>query len=413
MNRNQFITLLVVAAVIGGIGLFLYKRNADSYQGASKAGQPLLGEFNINDVAHIAIRKDDREANIVKQDNVWTVRERGQYPANFEQISEFVRKLDDLKVVQTLQVGPSQLGRLELAAPGQANSATVVEFKDAAGKILASLRVGAKHMKKSDRPSPFGDDGGFPNGRYVMAGNEGAVSVVLDPLSQADPKPEQWLNRDFFKVEKPKSIAVKAPEATNSFKIFRENETAEWQLVDATPEEKLDNGKASGLASALSYPSFNDVVVGKSAEETGLDKPTTVTIETLEGFTYTLQVGGKGPDETLHTTVAVTADIPKERKPGADEKPEDREKLDKEFKEKNDKLAEKLQKEQALSKWTYLVPRWTLESLLKSRSELMAEKKEDDTAAADEEKDDENDPVLSAEPGESKTPANGDGAELP
>ncbi len=40
--------------------------------------------------------------------------------------------------------------------------------------------------------------------------------------------------------------------------------------------------------------------------------------------------------------VAVTAQIPKERTPGKDEKPEDKAKLDKEFKEKQKKLEDKL-----------------------------------------------------------------------
>ena len=52
-------------------------------------------------------------------------------------------------------------------------------------------------------------------------------------------------------------------------------------------------------------------------------------------------------------------------------------KLDKEFKEKQKKLEDKLAQEKAYEKWTYLVSSWTLDSVLKERSQLMVEKKEE------------------------------------
>ena len=48
------------------------------------------------------------------------------------------------------------------------------------------------------------------------------------------------------------------------------------------------------------------------------------------------------------------------------------------------KLEEKLTQEKAFEKWTYLVSGWTVDSLLKERSQLLTEKKEE---KKDEEKD--------------------------
>ena len=75
--------------------------------------------------------------------------------------------------------------------------------------------------------------------------------------------------------------------------------------------------------------------------------------------------------------VAVTAQIPKERTPGKDEKPEDKARLDKEFKDKQKKLEDKLSQEKAYEKWVYLVSNWTVDSLLKDRAQLLVEKKEE------------------------------------
>jgi len=62
---------------------------------------------------------------------------------------------------------------------------------------------------------------------------------------------------------------------------------------------------------------------------------------------------------------------------GQDEKPEDKAKLDKEFKESQKKLEEKLSQEKASEKWVYLVSTWTGRSAAQRAFQLMAEKKEE------------------------------------
>jgi len=113
-----------------------------------------------------------------------------------------------------------------------------------------------------------------------------------------------------------------------------------------------------------------------------------VTIDTFDNFTYTLKLGQKTNDN-LPMVVTVAAQIPKERTPGKDEKPEDKAKLDKEFKDKQKKFEDKLSQEQSYGKWTYLVSNWTVDSLLKERNQLMAEKKDDKTASTESDKKEE------------------------
>jgi hypothetical protein len=392
MNRNQLIILLVLVAVLGGAGIMLHNRQKSSWEGANpSAGKKLLGDFPINDVAHIQIKQGTNDLNLAKNDEKWRVRERNDYPANYPQITELLIKLGDLKIVQSEPVGQSQLARLNLVPGTATNSATVVDFKDKNDKPIRSLLLGKKHMRKSNRPNPMMGDmdddegGGWPDGRFVKVGSDAKDAILIsDALTSVDTKPDQWLNKDFFKVEKIRSVAVSFPEPTNSWKLSRETETGEWKLADAKPTEQLDNAKANSAGSSLGSPQFNDVSLAKP-EELGLDKPTTVTLDTFDNFTYTLKVGQKTNDN-IPLLVSVAADLPKERTPGKEEKPEDKDKLDKEFKEKQKKFEEKLNQEKAYEKWTYLVSNWTLDALLKERSQLLVEKKEepkkDDKTAA-------------------------------
>jgi hypothetical protein len=377
MNKKQFLILVVLVAVLGLWGLSRWRGQNSSYNGGGNAvGQKLLGEFDVNAVAQLAIKQGTNELLLAKKDDVWRVAQRNDYPANFSEISSLLLKLKNLKVVQTEQVGPSQLPRLELAAGGS-NAPTVVEFRDASGKAFKTLTLGKKHMQSGGQNSPMdemGGGGGYPDGRYVqVSGATDSVALISDPLMDVEPAAGRWLSKNFFKVEKPKSISVTFPEATNSWTLTRESETGEWKLADAKAEEKLDSGKSASVTSPFSSPSLNDVALGLTPEQSGLDKPTVIKIATFDGFDYTVKVGAKQADDYL-LTVAVTGSFSKERAAVADEKPEDKAKADKEFADNLKRMQEKLATETAFGKWTYQVASWTVDPLLKKRGELLEEK---------------------------------------
>lgn len=380
MNRKQFVILLAVLAVLGVAGLLTYqKQNRERGSGNAAIGKKLLPDFPVNNVAHVAITQGTNRVNLEKKEDLWRVQERSDYPASYPQISELLLKLRDLKVTQSEEVGESQLPRMGLATDAGSNAAVALDFKDKDGKSLASVLLGKKHMRKSNRPSPMdmgmGDEG-FPDGRWIkVAGNTRSIALVSDPLSNVEPRPEQWLSKDFFKVEKPKSFAVEYPSGTNSWRLTRDTENGEWKLADAKGDEKADSGKTSSLNYALSSPSFVDITMAKP-EELGLDKPVLATIETFDDFTHVLKIGTKTNDN-YPLIVNVSAKIPGERSVGKDEKAEDKARLDKEFAEKKQKLEERLAQEKSLEKWVYLVSSWTLDTVMKDRSHWLAEKKEE------------------------------------
>jgi Domain of unknown function (DUF4340) len=236
--------------------------------------------------------------------------------------------------------------------------------------------LGKAHMKKSNRPSPMGDED-WPDGRWVKVGTDSdTAALISDALSNIEPKPDAWLDKDFFKIEKVRSISVTFPVATNSWKVSRETESGDWKLADAKAGEQLDTSKTSGLSGALASPNFNDVDTASKPEQLGLDKPTVVTLDTFDNFTYTIKLGQKTND-TFPLTLTVAAELPKERTPGKDEKPEDKAKLDKAFKDGQKTLEDKLAREKGYENWVYLVSSWSVDSLVKDRGQLLVEKKEE------------------------------------
>ena len=385
MKGKQLLLLLLLVGGLGYAGWLSFQGNRASW---SQSGPGGVGEkvvmLPINDVAHVQIKTATDELNLIKGDD-WTVKERADYPANFEQISELLRKVWDLKTVQSLKVGPSQLGRMELVQPGQGEpgksepAGTLIELKDKAGKSLVSLLLGKKHLRKSDDAG----DPGMATGRYVLPlGGKANVSLVSETFDSFEAKPERWLRKDFIKVENVKALTLQGASEAMRWSLTRESATAEWKLAEVKGEEKLDASKVSNFASAFATPSFKDVVApGSKPEETGLDKPSTLKIETFDGFTYVLEIG-KLKDEAYPVKLAVSATLNKERTPGKDEKPEDKTKLDDEFKASLKKLEDKLAAEKKFESRTYLLEKFTVDSVLKDRTALLVEKKPDEPAPA-------------------------------
>ena len=373
MNRKQFLILVIALLVLGGAGLALFWQDIAAYRASgAKIGAKLLPGLKLNEVAQVHLQDAKSQVTLVKKDNAWLVRERGGFPANVQDIGDLLIKLAELKVVQSETVGESLLPRLDLAAPGQREgSGTLIEFKDAAGKPLASLILGKIILKKDPvNPLPSAQNG-VPAGRYVLVGKSNDTVIgVSDPLEGAHAVPGKWLAKDFFKADRIKTLAL-AGEGASSWKITRDTEYGQWKFASGGGE--LDASAAVGATNALGGLSFTDVVVDPKPEDT--EKPVTVTAETFDNLTYTVKIARKKTGDEDYVSFTVSGEPPKQRVPEKGEKPDEKARLDKEFAATLKKLEARVASEQALAKWTYVVPAKSLSPLLKERAQLVAAKK--------------------------------------
>ena len=338
MNRRQFSVLVFIVALVGAAGWVIYQRGNSSWQGAGQTiGGNLLPDLQINDIAQITIDSGTNQLTLEKHNEIWCVRQRADYPADFSQISGLLMKLPGLKVVQREEAGPSELPRFNLSPPGPgADSGTLLEFKDQNGKTVASLLLGKDHMNQPANGQ------GWPDGRYVIAnGNNSDVSVVSETFDSVTANPSDWLDKTFFKVANPKSIAVTFPVATNSWKLERVSETNDWKLADTRPGEKLDSSKVDDITGSFDSPSFNDV----SSDATAPKDAVTVTVETFDGTNYVAKIWPSGDDNDSMTLAIGPA-----------------------------KADQKASTQNQFANWTYQIPSYTFDSLLKPRTNLLESK---------------------------------------
>jgi hypothetical protein len=375
MNRKQFLYLVIALVVLGGAGLALVWQDIAVYRASgAKIGARLLPGLKIADVAEVRLQDPKHQVTLARKEKTWVVQERGGYPASFQEISDLMIKLVELKVTQSEQVGASLLPRVELAEPGKGEGGgTLVEFRDGAGKVLAGLVLGKKVLKKDPlNPLPAAKDG-VPAGRYVrIMGGQDTVVVVSDPLGKALADPGKWLNRDFFKPDRIRTLAAGPEGGAPHWKITRAEEWGQWKFAAGGGE--LNPGAAVAAVNKLGSLSFDDVALDSGKEAAG--KPLVIVAETFDNLVYTVKLAGKAKGDEYFVSFTVKGEPPKTRAPEKGEKAQDKERRDKEFDESRKRLEERIAAEQALTKWTYVIGKRELEPLLRARGEMVAPRRD-------------------------------------
>ncbi|GAA5116445.1 DUF4340 domain-containing protein [Luteolibacter yonseiensis] len=392
MNKRQVIILWGIALALGvAVAAVKFSQN-ESTRSATKrtAGQTLFESFPAAETATIDIQGSDGTVTLTKKDGKWVVAQRDNFPANTTYVNDFIRTLNDLKVTQGMEAGPSLAPRfgMDESATVAAERGLTAGFKDAAGKEIAKVALGKNIGADSESDMMDMEMGSGAVGRYVRNyADESGFYAVGEMFPSVSDEVKRWLADGFINPEKIKSITMSLPDKTDpDWKLVRDNEEAEFKLDAAAATEVLDSTAATALRSVLSYARFDDVVPAAKVAERAAAGKLTATLETFEGFIYNITltptkasaapsepaVPGAEPPATDNylMTVAVNAELPKERKKEEGEKPEDAKTKDTAFTERQKVLTEKLAKEKAFAGITFEVAKSTVEPLLKDRKTL-------------------------------------------
>jgi hypothetical protein len=374
--------LLLLLAILGGlVGFAVYYQNQQNLAlntaatRGMKLREKLLPDLQVSSARKLIVKDAKASVSITIADDLKSavVAERGGYPASIEKLGTVLSDLREQTISSKVQIGKGAWTKHSLKAPGDGTEGigTQVEVKDGGDKALATLILGS-NTEISGNPNANPMMGGASQ-RLIRTPDDGeTIWQVSNTFFDLEAKPENWVDKAFVDVQKIRDIAVTAPKAEDSWAIKRDKDTEnDFVLADAKPSEKLDNTKLTA-GSLLSSPSFNDVSPKDKAAEL-LKEPVKAKITTFDGFSYDVQVSKQSKDgaDKYFMTIAVSADIPKARAPVKDEKEEDKKKADEAFAAEKKTKEDKLAKEQKFAGWVYEVSEYTVNNLLKKRSEIV------------------------------------------
>lgn len=366
MRQKQLLMIVGVAVVLVGAALLLSRWRTGALEGPrGQAGGKVLPDFPVNDISKMVISGTTNKATVERKDGKWSVAERRGYPADFERLSEVLRNIWELKSVQKVMAGPSQMGRLELEPPGVGEGkGTLLEFWKEGAKEPIKLIIGKRPANGS--------------GRFVKRADKEDVWLVSEAFYRVASAPLEWIKRDLPEVGAAKTLTVKGPDGKVIWALERQKDTDDLKLVKPAAGEEFDDATHGYTAkNPMSYATFSDVVPADTKPaETGLGKPQIVEIVTFDGFTYVLKIGAKDSENRYFAQISVSAKIPEKREPGKDEKDEDKKRLDDEFKKKQEDLKKKLESAKAMERWIYKLDESRVSFFMKTRAEILKKKEE-------------------------------------
>ncbi|MBR4674286.1 MAG: DUF4340 domain-containing protein [Victivallales bacterium] len=391
MKTKQLFILIGIVVILGLIAILKNRKNNEDWRDSQseKAATMLAEEFDTGSIYAVTIKDNDRSITMHRKDDGWKLADKYDYPANVQELMRFIVDLTETRIAQTLPLTQDQEKDTKLT---QEAGAVTVTLADKAGNDLKTFVFGKKLEKETDASQlppqmiMYGMGGNTPVGRYVSI--DGNASIVANTFALVDEKTSNWFDSEFFKISDMKSATL-SQNATPIWSVSRDTSSADLALVGDVPEGKeVDNSKLSAIKSAFSWIRFNDVAAPTAKpEEIGMDKAKVLTVIGFDGNVYTITFGAP-VDGKQYLKVALTWNGATVRSPGADEKPEDKEKLDAEFATKiKDAQAKTKALNDRLSPWIYEVGTSSLSAVDKALNDLLKDKpkpeptKKEDTPA--------------------------------
>jgi Domain of unknown function (DUF4340) len=253
-------------------------------RGVSRAapGQPAFPALaaKLGDVASVTLSRNGTTMTLIRDGDSWLVAEKGNYPANAVKISQIVRAMADLTLVEPKTQNPELYPRLEVEDPGNGKSA-LVAVKDKSGGDLAQAIVG----KRSYDRLGAGNDG-----VYLRKPGEAQTWLArgtLDPSGD----PASWLDRQIIDISEKKiaKVTLTQPDGTKLV-ISRTAPDAHFAVEDAPADTKFKNESTiNGPAGALETLDLDDVK--PTGELPVPDKDViTASFTTFDGLTVDLRL---------------------------------------------------------------------------------------------------------------------------
>jgi hypothetical protein len=281
MHARSLILLASATAVLVAIAIVVL---ASGDRGVSRAAPgrsafPALAA-KLGDVASVTVSRDATTMTLIRDGDNWLVAEKGNYPANAAKISQIVRAMADLTLVEPKTQNPDLYPRLEVEDPGNGKSA-LLAVKDKSGGDLAQAIVG---KRRYDRLGA-GNDGVYL--RKPGEAQSWLARGTLDPSGD----PASWLDRQIIDISEKKIAKVTLSQADGSKLVISRSAPEEKFAVEGAPADTKFKSETttSGPATALETLDLDDVKPGGELPVPDKDV-VTASFTTFDGLTVDMRL---------------------------------------------------------------------------------------------------------------------------
>jgi hypothetical protein len=288
MQTKGALTLAAVAVVAAVVAV------GTTIAGNSHSADPQVGKLvlpnvapHLADVGKVVLKHEGGTITLVKRgNNLWTVAEKSDYPANAQKMRDMLLALAQLSYVEPKTSRPDLYARLNLDDPAQPKSQSIeVDLYDASGGALGSLVTGRRRVDEL---------GGGNDGIYVRLPGNPQTWLARGNLD-IDSDIVQWLDRRIVDVDdkRVKQAVLVGPDGA-TLTISRDKPEDKFALKELPADRKLKSDTVLvEPATVLQAFDLSDVKAAKdfTFPTDGVAKATYTTFDGLTIAVETAKVG--------------------------------------------------------------------------------------------------------------------------
>jgi hypothetical protein len=245
----MFLAAATVVFVALAIGVLASSDRSVSLPPSGERAFPALAG-KLGEVASVTVSHNGTTLTLTRDGDSWLVAEKGNYPANAGKISQIVRAMADLRLIEPKTRNLDLYSRLEVEDPGSGKS-VLVAVKDKSGGYLAQAIIGKRRYDRL---------GGGNDGVYLRKSGEAQSWLARGTL---DPSGDtvSWLDRQILDIPEKRiaKLTLTQPDG-GKLVIGRAAPDAKFAVEDAPPDTKFKSESTiSGPAGALETLDLDDV----------------------------------------------------------------------------------------------------------------------------------------------------------
>lgn len=383
MKLKTLSTLAVIAAVLIIVAVFMAEQQEP---GAPLTGQPVFPELKtvINDVTELSVATQSGTITLHRQEDIWRVKEKYDYPADLGPLRETLIGLAELKTLEPKTRKPElyeKLGLQDVEAEGSLS--TGITLKDATGNTVAAAVIG------NDRPAQ--GKSGYKELFIRKAGDP--QTWLAEGRLTFEKNPGQWLDKELTQIEtkRVRRLTVTHPDKTRLVVEKARPTDLDYQVANLPEGLEIESQfTVNNIVSTVTSLSLDDVKPVSEIPFAG-QPVVTAAFETFDGLQGTVQLLPK--DDKNYVTISAaynaalvwkpepekTPEPEKESEPKPGEQPETEAQDNKAPAEpEQPKIrpeAEVKAEIEALNKrvtdWVYVIPKFRADTLLKKPQDLL------------------------------------------
>jgi len=375
MNKKTLFILLVVLAVLAGVGRSILVENSSKPPGSDVMGTLLFETLPANEITKIVIERPDDSVTLVKGEGSWVVENRFGYPADFSKITDLIRQLKQTKVGRKFAGTEPVQKRLSLLPPDHKESAetekgTRIVMKDKNEAVVVDILLGTTRKK---------EEKGVPNSQFVMLGGGTEIYLVDQIFSSYGTAAPSWLKKSPVKVAEKdiQKITCSGPDGTLRYTFERPEKGKDFVLVAPHTKRAVKSSDLNRLAGSLTGLQIEDVADPSTPPESlsnGISPRLEFTL--FDGITYHVYPGITcSPGIPCYLRLQVDYQKPTANAPTV--KDEKESKAEESSTEKSEAALIKTAKEMnsRLAPWFFVVPQWQHQAFFTSLNEMLEDEK--------------------------------------